>query len=469
MRARRGTMTRPALVVPVLVVLVLASAATAAAGCAADGPPLLASAAAVSAGTSYRFHTAVAAANCLDVAGNASADRTKLQEWECNGSGAQLFRVDALADGASRLVHPGSGKCVDVDGAGSADGTQIQLYTCNGTPAQSFRVTEAGGGNVTLVNPASGKCVDVAARATANGTKVQLWTCNGTVAQLWQPVADGTTPPPPPPPPPTRAIVAGYYPNWTDPVRIRDLDPRYNLVYLFSATPVGGAPGTSGAVEWAQMPGDSHGAATHFVEDIQFARTSQGRKIVLSVGGAGSGMSFPTRAKSQAFVDSVVGLYTRFGGFDGLDWNTFEGSQAPDTGEMIWASQQLKQRYPGFLISAPPAPWNRVDQTFCKAMADAGVLDYCAPQYYDGPGLATPSYLADNLSTWTSLLGADKVVVGFGVWSMPNYWSIGDAVSAWKQVAAAHPGLRGAFDWTAQLDQQQGYPFAHQLAPLITP
>jgi hypothetical protein len=217
------------------------------------------------------------------------------------------------------------------------------------------------------------------------------------------------------------------------------------------------------------MPGDGRGAATNFKADLQFARTSQGRKIVLSVGGANNGMSFPTRAKTQLFVDSIIALYNQFGGFDGLDWNTFEGSQAPDTGEMIWASQQLKQRYPGFLITAPPAPWNNVDKAFCAAMANAGVLDYCAPQYYDGPGLATPSYLAGNLGSWVSLLGAGKVVVGFGIWSEKDYWSIGDAVSAWKQAAADHPGLRGAFDWTAQLDGDQGYPFARQLGPLVRP
>src|SRR5439155_25406787 len=118
------------------------------------------------------------------------------------------------------------------------------------------------------------------------------------------------------------------------------------------------------------------------------ARTTQKRKIVLSSGGAGQGMSFPSRTKSQTFVDSVVALYTQFGGFDGIDWNTFEGSQAPDTSEMIWMSLELKKRYPGFFVTAPPAPWNDVDKSFCAQMVSAGALDYAAPQYYDGPNLA---------------------------------------------------------------------------------
>ncbi len=262
-------------------------------------------------------------------------------------------------------------------------------------------------------------------------------------------------------------IVAGYYPNWTpSPARIKDVNSHYNLIYLFAATPVGGAPGTTGAITWSN-PGDGRGAATNLVADLHYARATQGRKIVLSVGGAGNGMSFPTRAKSQAFVNSVVEWYGKLGGFDGLDWNTFEGNQAPDTNEMIWISLQLKQHYPGFIISAPPAPWNGVDQTFCAAMVQAGALDYAAPQYYDGPNLATQSYMLTNVAQWVKLLGASRVVVGFGIWNQPNYMSITDALAAWKALKMASPALRGAFDWQIHIDETQGWPFASQLGPLV--
>ncbi|HEY2510527.1 MAG TPA: glycosyl hydrolase family 18 protein [Polyangiaceae bacterium] len=264
-------------------------------------------------------------------------------------------------------------------------------------------------------------------------------------------------------------IVGGYYPNWTpSPVRIKDIDPHYNLIYLFAATPVGGAPGTTGAITWSP-PGDGLGAATNLNADLAYARQTQGRKIILSVGGANNGMSFPDRTKSQTFVSSVGDLYTQLGGFDGLDWNTFEGSQAPDTSEMIWISQTLKATFPGFLITAPPAPWNTVDQTFCAQMVAAGALDYAAPQYYDGPNLATQTYLVPNVDTWVGLVGEDRLVVGFGIWDQPNYWAIGDAVTAWKAVASNHPGLRGVFDWQVDVDQASGWPFAQQLGPLVGP
>ncbi len=263
-------------------------------------------------------------------------------------------------------------------------------------------------------------------------------------------------------------VVGVYYPNWTpSPPRIRDLDANYNLVYLFAATPVGGAPGTTGAVTFAP-PGNGLGAATNLVADIQYARKTQGRKIVLSVGGAGNGMSFPNRDKSQHFVDSIVAIYNQLGGFDGMDWNTFEGSQAPDTSEMIWISLQLKQRFPGFLISAPPAPWNSVDKVFCQAMVSAGAMDYAAPQYYDGPGLAMPSYVVGSVTEWVNLLGAAHVVVGFGINpGAANYMTPADAITIWNQVRAANPAIHGGFDWEISTDLAQGFPFAHGVGNLI--
>ena len=61
-------------------------------------------------------------------------------------------------------------------------------------------------------------------------------------------------------------------------------------------------------------------------------------------------------------------------------------------------------------------------------MVSAGALDYAAPQYYDGPGLASKSYIEGNVAEWAHLVGEEHVVVGFGIWDQPNYMSIDDAV-----------------------------------------
>ncbi|XXY47299.1 glycosyl hydrolase family 18 protein [Sorangium sp. So ce269] len=289
---------------------------------------------------------------------------------------------------------------------------------------------------------------------------------------FWEPYSGcSESPDPDPGPGPAGAlpakVVAGYYPNWTpSPVRIRDINSNYNLIYLFAATPVGGSPGTTGAVVWTP-PGDGRGAATNLNADIQYARTTQGRKIILSVGGAGAGMSFPDRQKSQTFVDSVVDIYNNLGGFDGLDWNTFEADQEPDTAEMKWISLELKRRFPGFIITAPPAPWNERDKRFCKEMVDAGAMDYAAPQYYDGPDLDQQAYIVNSVNEWVSLLGPTHVVVGFGIWDQPNYMSIDEAIPTWNEVEVNHPSLRGAFDWQLHIDESLGWPFADRIGPLV--
>ncbi len=100
-----------------------------------------------------------------------------------------LYDVDAFTlntSGGTGPIRGLAGKCLDVAGAATADGTKIQLYTCNGTAAQNWTVTPNG------PVKALGKCLDVAGAGTANGTKVQLWTCNGTGAQVWSAQADGS-------------------------------------------------------------------------------------------------------------------------------------------------------------------------------------------------------------------------------------------------------------------------------------
>ena len=68
---------------------------------------------------------------------------------------------------------------MDVTAAGTANGTKIQLYDCNGTAAQAWTV----GANGSLVNTGSGKCLDATGPSSADGTRLQIWTCAGSANQ----------------------------------------------------------------------------------------------------------------------------------------------------------------------------------------------------------------------------------------------------------------------------------------------
>ncbi|WP_305783483.1 PQQ-dependent sugar dehydrogenase [Symbioplanes lichenis] len=115
------------------------------------------------------------AGKCLDVAGGASADGTKVQLYTCNGSAAQTW-----------TVTPGStvkalGKCLDVAGGATANGTKTQLYTCNGSAAQVWSAQADG----TVRNPQSGRCLDVSENSSADGRQVHIWDCLGAANQKW--------------------------------------------------------------------------------------------------------------------------------------------------------------------------------------------------------------------------------------------------------------------------------------------
>ncbi|GAA1509593.1 glycoside hydrolase family 16 protein [Dactylosporangium maewongense] len=112
---------------------------------------------------------------CIDVPSSNAADGNRLQIWDCNGTGAQQWTINA--DGSIRAL----GKCMDVSGGSTADGAAVQLWTCNGSGAQKFTLNAAGD----LVNIQANKCVDVQNAATANGSKLQLWTCGGGSNQKW--------------------------------------------------------------------------------------------------------------------------------------------------------------------------------------------------------------------------------------------------------------------------------------------
>jgi chitinase len=88
-----------------------------------------------------------------------------------------------------------SGKCVDVNAASTAGGAQVQQYTCNGTGAQSFQVVDAGSGWYKILNTNSGKAVDVTSASAADGANIQQWTDNGTEAQRFSIVQTDTADP----------------------------------------------------------------------------------------------------------------------------------------------------------------------------------------------------------------------------------------------------------------------------------
>jgi hypothetical protein len=297
----------------------------------------------LAAGT-YTFGALASPGKCLDVASAGTADGTNIQEWTCNGTGAQSFSVRDAGNGNVTLVNTNSNKCVDVSGSGTADGTNVQLWTCNGTGAQSFSVHDAGNGNVTLVNTNSNKCVDVSASGTADGTNVQLWTCNGTNAQSWKPTPAST---PPPPPPSGGGLFAPYADlgnaegqNIVADARTAGLKT-VTLAFLVDGGCVASWGGLGGSVGGATFWNGTR------VADAVNGLIGEGVQVIISWGGAaGSVQSSCNNAASlQAMYQSVFNTYPNIIGQD------FDIEGGVDVNLVAQALAGLKRANPNKLIS----------------------------------------------------------------------------------------------------------------------
>jgi hypothetical protein len=76
----------------------------------------------------------------------ATASGDKLQIWAYGGTGNtnELFAANQLSSGYYNFVADNSGLCIDTPGASTASGVQLQQYTCNGTGAQEFSLVQPG-------------------------------------------------------------------------------------------------------------------------------------------------------------------------------------------------------------------------------------------------------------------------------------------------------------------------------------
>jgi hypothetical protein len=112
---------------------------------------------------------------CVDVAGDdVGSDGTVVQLWGC-----QSYAVDQHWHHNTNGSLETLGRCLDIDGDGTAAGTKVELWDCNGVGGQVWQQQSNG----SLLNPQSGLCLDDPSGNTSDGTQLQIYTCNGTGAQ----------------------------------------------------------------------------------------------------------------------------------------------------------------------------------------------------------------------------------------------------------------------------------------------
>lgn len=127
---------------------------------------------------------------------------------------------------------------------------------------------------------------------------------------------------------PSPALV-GYWHNWNlnsaPYIALDQIDPRYNVIEVSFAVP---QTGTSASMVFT--PSQATQAA--FIAQIQTLQ-SQGKKVLISMGGANAHVAINNTAELNAFVSSMGQIINTYG-FDGMDID-LEGSSVSVTGGSI--------------------------------------------------------------------------------------------------------------------------------------
>lgn len=129
---------------------------------------------------------------------------------------------------------------------------------------------------------------------------------------------------------PNPALV-GYFHNWnaTDApyIQLDQIDSRYNLIEVAFALP---KMGTEYNMEF--IP--SQTTPAQFITEIQTLQ-NQGKKVLISIGGATASVKLNTTAERDTFVSSMNGIINMYG-FDGIDID-LEGSSVSVNGGTVSA------------------------------------------------------------------------------------------------------------------------------------
>lgn len=135
------------------------------------------------------FSTVMNAASgrCLDARSAGTANGTAVQQYACNGTTAQQWRLTATSDGYVRIDNRNNtSQVVDVADVSTSDSAPVHLWTYGGGANQQWLPVDEGGGAYRFVNRNSGKCLDDPGASTADSVQFVQYTCNGSAAQRFQ-------------------------------------------------------------------------------------------------------------------------------------------------------------------------------------------------------------------------------------------------------------------------------------------
>jgi len=218
--------------------------------------------------------------------------------------------------------------------------------------------------------------------------------------------------------------LVGYWHNFVNgsgcPIRLADISPQWDVIDIAFAD---NDRNSNGTVHFNLYAGDIHSScaaldAQQFKADVAALR-AQGKKIVLSLGGAEGNITLNTDADEMNFVSSLTAIIQTWG-FDGLDVdlesgsNLLHGTQIQN--RLGRALLQIEQNIGGdmYLTMAPEHPYVQGGYIAYSGIWGAYIpvidatrhtLDLLHVQLYNNGGLASP------YATGTSPAGSVDMMV----------------------------------------------------------
>ncbi len=299
---------------------------------------------------------------------------------------------------------------------------------------------------------------------------------------------------------------------------LREVSPQWDVVIVAFATPDKNAP--EGTMQFHTPAGLDTDA---FKADIKYLK-SQGRKVMISLGGGGQHFTLANPERVPNYIASVTKIVDEYG-FDGIDIDFESPSLSIDPGDtdfkhpttpsivnLIGALRQLHDHFgPGFMISLVPegtqipAGYPSYGGQFGSYLAITyaiqDILSFIDVQDYNTPplmGLDGEIYQpgsVDYHAAMTELLlhgfdvggdgahffpamPADKVAVGFLtgdtnptiVSQAMDYIITGKAPAGTTyklRKAEGYGGMIGAMFWTIDADRRGNYNYSNVVGPLL--
>jgi len=299
---------------------------------------------------------------------------------------------------------------------------------------------------------------------------------------------------------------------------LRDVSPQWDVIIVAFATPDRNAQ--EGTMQFRTPAGLD---TEQFKADITYLK-SQGRKVIISLGGGGQHFTLADPNRVPNFVSSVARIVTEYG-FDGIDVDFESPSLSIDSGDtdfrhpvtpsivnLISALRQLRDRFGDrFMISLVPegtqipAGYPGYGGQFGSYLAITwgirDILSFIDVQSYNTPpleGLDGEIYqpgTVDYHAAMTELLlhgfnvGGDpgqffpplpagKVAVGFLtgdttpliVSQAMDYLITGQAPAGTKYKLVepgGYPGMIGAMFWTIDADRRGSYNYSNVIGPRL--